>query len=93
MAGPRLTAWKALHAATRGGAQALGLGHEIGSFDTGCAADVCVWDWAVGPVALRRAERARDLHERAFAFMLLADERNLVNAFVNGVSGYERGRS
>jgi len=93
MAGQRLTAWKALHAATRGGAQALGLGHEIGSFDVGCAADVCVWDWAVGPVALRRAERARDLHERTFAFMLLADERNLVNAFVNGVSRYERERS
>ena len=91
MAGQRLTAWKALHAATRGAARALGLEREIGSFDVGCAADVCVWDWAVGPVALRRGELARDLHERTFAFMLLADERNLVNAFVNGVSRYRRG--
>ena len=91
MAGQRLTAWKALHAATRGAARALGLEREIGSFDVGCAADVCVWDWAVGPVALRRGGLARDLHERTFAFMLLADERNLVNAFVGGVSRYERG--
>ena len=37
MAGQRLTAWKALHAATRGAARALGLGHEIGSLDVGCA--------------------------------------------------------
>ena len=50
MAGQRLTAWKALHAATRGAARSLGLEREIGSFDIGCAADVCVWDWAVGPV-------------------------------------------
>jgi guanine deaminase len=93
MAGQRLTAWKALHAATRGAARALGLEREIGSFDVGCAADVCVWDWAVGPVALRRGALARDLHERTFAFMLLADERNLVNAFVNGVSRYSRDAS
>ncbi len=93
MAGQRLTAWKALHAATRGAARALGLEREIGSFDVGCAADVCVWDWAVGPVALRRGGLARDLHERTFAFMLLGDERNLVNALVGGVSRYERGAS
>ena len=93
MAGQRLTAWKALHAATRGAARALGLEAEIGSFDVGCAADVCVWDWAVGPVALRRGGLARGLHERTFAFMLLGDERNLVTALVGGVSRYERGAS
>ena len=71
----------------------LGLEREIGSFDVGCAADVCVWDWAVGPVALRRGGLARDLHERTFAFMLLGDERNLVSALVGGVSRYERGAS
>jgi guanine deaminase len=39
-----LTAWKALHAATRGAATALGLAGEIGSLDVGAAADFCVWD-------------------------------------------------
>ena len=53
-------------------------------------ADVCVWDWAVGPVALRRAEVARSLHEKVFAWMLLGDERNLVAALVGGVARYER---
>ena len=35
LAGERLTAWKALHAATRGAAHALGLGGEIGSLEPG----------------------------------------------------------
>ena len=35
MAGERLTAWKALHAATRGAAQALDLGDEIGTLEAG----------------------------------------------------------
>ena len=35
LAGERLTAWKALHAATRGAARALGLGDEIGSLEAG----------------------------------------------------------
>ncbi len=88
--GERLTAWKALHAATRGAAHALGLGAEIGSLEPGAMADVCVWDWAVGPVAIRRAEVARTLHERVFAWMTLGDERNLAAAYVAGRRHYDR---
>ncbi len=84
MAHQRLTAWKALHAATRGAAQALGLAHEIGSFEPGRCADLCVWDWAVGPVAQRRMSQATSLHERAFAWLTLGDERNLVATLVAG---------
>ncbi len=84
LAGERLSAWKALHAATLGAAHALGLADEIGSLDAGCAGDVCVWDWAIGPVAGRRMEMARELHERVFAWMMLADERNLAAAWVAG---------
>ena len=90
LAGERLTAWKALHAATRGAAIALGLDAEIGSLEPGCVADVCVWDEAVGAVATRRASVARTLHERVFAWMTLADERNLVEACVAGRSLYRR---
>jgi guanine deaminase len=90
MAGERLTAWKALHAGTRGAAKALGLADEIGSLEAGRVADLCVWDWAVGPVAERRMEVARGLHERVFAWMTLADERNLVSAWVNGVQRHGR---
>jgi guanine deaminase len=43
--GERLTAWTALHAATRGAAEALALAGEIGSLEPGRIADVVVWDW------------------------------------------------
>ena len=84
MAGHRMTAWAGLHAATRGAAEALGLVHEIGSFDAGTVADVCVWDWASGPVAQARQQVARELHEKVFAWMTLSDERDLVSCYVGG---------
>jgi guanine deaminase len=91
--GTRLTAWSALHAATRGAAEGLGLGHEIGHFDRGAVADVVVWDWAVGAVARHRDAVARgaiagtaaqSLHARVFAWMTLGDERNVVATYVAG---------
>ena len=88
--GVRLTAWQALHAATRGAARALGLAHEIGALEAGCCGDVAVWDWAVGPVAEHRDELARDLHERLFAWMTLADDRNLAATYVAGRLRFER---
>src|SRR5262245_17256533 len=90
LAGHRLTAWKALHAATLGAATSLGLAHEIGSLSPGCMADVCAWDWALGPVAQRRMDVSRDLHEQVFAWMTLADERNLAAAYVAGAVRHER---
>ncbi|MDO9093314.1 MAG: guanine deaminase [Rubrivivax sp.] len=84
MAGQRLTAWSALHAATRGAANALHLGHEIGSLDVGRVADLCIWDWSVGAVDTRRLSMARDLHEQLFAWMTLSDERHLVGTWVAG---------
>jgi guanine deaminase len=84
MRGERLTAWVALHAATRGAAHALHLGDEIGSLEAGAVADVCVWDVAVGSVAVQRDRLAHSLHARLFAWMTLADDRNLVDAWVAG---------
>lgn len=88
--GERLTAWVALHSATRGSAEALGLADEIGSLEAGQVADVCVWDWAAGPVAEHRDGLARGLHERVFAWMILADERNLVDTYIAGQPRYRR---
>ena len=93
MAGQRLTAWQALHAATLGAAQALHLSDEIGSLEAGCVADVCVWDWAADPVAERRMGVARSPHEKAFAWMTMADDRNLVSAYVAGVARHQRAGS
>jgi guanine deaminase len=88
--GVKLNAFKALFATTHGAAQALGLEAEIGSLEVGATADVAVWDWAVGPLATQRHALAHDLHERLFAWMMLADERNLVATLVAGRTGYER---
>ncbi|WP_422013029.1 guanine deaminase [Roseateles sp.] len=82
--GERLTAWAGLHAATRGAAEALRLGHEIGGLSVGQTADICVWHWSQGPVAQLRDGVARELHERVFAWMTLADERNLAACYVAG---------
>ncbi len=90
LAGQRLTAWQALHAATLGAATALHLADEIGALEVDRLADVCVWDWAAGPVAERRVSVARSLHEKAFAWMTMADDRNLVSAYVAGVARHRR---
>jgi guanine deaminase len=90
--GERLTAWAALHAATRGAAEALQLGHEIGSLEPGLMADVCVWERAVGPVAAHRVGLAAGVHEECFAWLTLADERCLDSAWVAGQPLYRRAR-
>jgi guanine deaminase len=91
LAGTKLSAWALLHAATRGAAQALGLSHEIGSLEGGVTADLCVWDWARSPVAQRRQQVARDLHEKVFAWITLGDERDLVETWVAGECRHRRG--
>ncbi|MFO0443286.1 MAG: guanine deaminase [Betaproteobacteria bacterium] len=88
--GERLTAWVALHAATRGGAEALRLGHEIGTLEPGRMADLAVWDWSVGPLDAERQRVARGLHERVFAWMTLADERHLAATWVAGQERHRR---
>jgi guanine deaminase len=89
--GLRLSAWKALYTATLGAAKALHLEQEIGSLADGCVADLTVWDWASGPVARHRDALARDLHERVFAWLTLADDRNLVETRIAGTIQYTRG--
>lgn len=82
--GVRMSAWKALHTATLGAAQALGLEQEIGSLEPGRMADFTIWDWAIGEVASHRDALARTPHERVFAWMMLGDERNLHSTYIAG---------
>jgi guanine deaminase len=84
-AGRRVTAFALLHAATLGAAQALRLSHEIGTLEPGAMADLCVWRWASTPLARRRQQAARGLHDRLFAWMTLAGEGDLLEARVAGV--------
>ncbi len=91
--GTKLSAWTALHAATRGAAESLGLGHELGSFDEGTLADVMAWRWAQGSVGEHRDAVARGavpgladhgLHARVFAWLTLADERHVAATYTAG---------
>ncbi len=97
--GAKLNAWVALHAATRGAAQALGLAHEIGHLEPGAVADLVLWDWAQGAVAAQRDAVARGalpgttaqpLHARVFAWLMLGDERNVVASWVAGQMRHHR---
>ena len=96
--GTRLNAWTALHAATCGAAESLGLAHEIGHLGAGALADVAIWDWAVGAVAEHRdaiaagavpGVAAQPLHARVFAWMTLGDDRNLRASYVAGRRLYD----
>lgn len=98
--GTRISAWTALHAATLGAAEALGLAGEIGHLGAGALADLALWDWSVGAAAGHRDAVARgeiaglapqELHARVFAWMMLADERNLAETWVAGESVWRRG--
>ncbi len=97
--GGQLNAWVALHAATRGASEALGLAREIGSLVRGTLADVVVWDWAHGAVGEYRDAVARGavggtaaqpLHARIFAWLMLGDERHVVATHVAGIRRYQR---
>ena len=99
MRGTQLNAWAALHAATRGAAQALHLSHEIGTLEPGLLADVVLWDWAHGAVATQRDAVAtgalpgsapQPLHARVFAWLMLGDDRNVAASFVAGVPRHRR---
>lgn len=82
--GLRLSAWSLLHAATLGSATALGLDHEVGSLAPGRSADFVVWRWSHGTVQAWRQANARELHERVFAWLMLASSANLRETWVAG---------
>lgn len=89
--GQRLTAWSALAACTLDAAQALHLSGEIGRIEPGGLADLTVWDWARDELTEHRLSLARSLHERVFAWMMLADERHLRQTWVAGLCRHDVG--
>jgi guanine deaminase len=86
--GTQISAWTALHAATLGAAQSLGLADEMGHLGPGAMADVVLWHWAQGPLAQRRdavaLQHTQELHSRVFAWMMLGDEHNVVSTYLAG---------
>jgi guanine deaminase len=88
--GLSLSAHEALYLATLGGARALALADRLGNFAPGKEADFVVHELDATPLQAMRAESARTLEERLFAFVMLGDDRNVRATYVNGSLAYER---
>lgn len=87
--GQNLSVFQALYLATTGAAKALGIDDVIGSFDVGKEADFVVLNLQATPLmALRNsqphAQTLDEVAEKAFAMMILGDERAVAATYVSG---------
>jgi guanine deaminase len=90
MAGRTLGVLDAWHLATLGAARALALDDRIGNLAVGKEADFAVIDPAATPLLARRFAHARDLAERLFVLMMLADDRAVAATYVLGRRAHAR---
>jgi guanine deaminase len=90
LSGQSLGVLDAFHLATLGAARALALDDRIGNLAMGKEADFVVIDPAATPLLARRFARARDLAERLFVLMMLADDRAVAATYVLGRRAHTR---
>ena len=69
---------------TRGNAEALSLGHRIGTLEPGSDADLVVLDSAATPNMKLRMERIETLAEELFMLQTLGDDRAVAETYVAG---------
>jgi guanine deaminase len=82
--GQNLPALAAFDLITRGNAEALGLGGEIGAIAPGAYADLVVLDARATPAMAHRMEVARDLEDELFVLMTLGDDRAVRQTYIAG---------
>ncbi len=93
--GESLSVFKALYLATLGAAKALSIEDKIGSFDVGKEADFVVLNLQATPLMTLRnpvahAESLDELAEKAFAMMILGDDRSVVATYIAGNLTYSQ---
>lgn len=85
-----LTPWRALYLATLGAAEALYLDDRIGNFVAGKEADFVVLDPQATALTERRTAEAKDMREKLFALLTLADDRAVAATYVYGEPVFAR---
>lgn len=90
--GGTLTALRGFFLATLGGARAMGLERQIGSFAPGREADFVVLDPAATPLLALRTSRAESIEDVLFALMTLGDDRAVQATYVAGALAHMRDR-
>jgi guanine deaminase len=69
---------------TRGNAEALSLGHRIGTLEPGMDADLVVLNAHATPPMRLRMEKASSLAEELFVLQTMGDDRSVVETYVAG---------
>jgi len=90
LSGHSMNAFQGLYHATLGGARALYLDDEIGSFAPGKYGDFVVLNLAATPLIERRMGKAGTLAERLFVLMMMGDEHMVDATHVAGRKVFER---
>jgi guanine deaminase len=92
LAGVKLSAFELFHMSTRGNANRLKLGGEIGSLESGAWADLVVLDPAATPVLNSRHALSESLEDTLFSLMILGDDRAIRATYIAGHRVHERVR-
>ncbi len=86
----KMTPWDAFYSATLGGARALSLDHQVGSFDVGKEADCVVLDPQATDLQARQYRQDRPVEDLFFSFITHGDDRSISHTYVGGRLVHER---
>ncbi len=84
LAGYKPSAFELFHLATRGNAERLHLGDEVGSLEVGKWADLAVLDPCATPVLASRQEVSQSLEDVLFSLAILGDDRAVRATYIAG---------